>query len=251
MSTLNLHILTIFPELFDSFLSSSLVFKASEKNLLKVSRYNIRDYASAPHYQVDDSPYGGGAGMVMKPDVLGRSIEAVKTLDPKTHVVLLSASGAAFNQKKAEELSKRDSITFVCGRYEGVDQRAIDLFVDEELSIGDYVVMGGEVPAMIIIEATVRLRPEVLGNESSLTEESFRVSAEHGQLLEGPQYTRPPEFRNQTIPEILLSGNHQKIAEWRAEQALLRTQKKRPDLLRASHDSPSGGALLQKGAKAR
>ncbi len=231
MSMLNLHILTIFPELFDSFLSSSLIFKAAEKNLLKTSRYNIRDYASPPHFQVDDSPYGGGAGMVMKPDVLARSIDALRALDPNTHVILLSASGSVFNQKKAEELSKKESLTLVCGRYEGVDQRVIDLCVDEELSIGDYVVMGGEIPAMAVIEATVRLRAEVLGNQDSIVEESFRATEKYGQLLEGPQYTRPPEFRNLPIPEVLLSGNHQKIAEWRAEQSLLRTKKRRPELL--------------------
>jgi len=245
MNMLSLHLLSIFPELFDSFLSSSLIYKASERNLIKASRYNIRDQAPPPHFQVDDSPYGGGAGMVMKPDVLVRSIEAVKAADQQTHVILLSASGSLFTQRKAEELSKKDSLTFVCGRYEGIDQRAIELGIDEELSIGNYVVMGGEVPAMIIIEAVVRLRAEVLGNESSLHEESFRSSPQYGQLLEGPQYTRPPEFRGLGIPEVLLSGNHQKILEWREEQALARTKSHRPELLSASASTtpipPRGG----------
>lgn len=220
------NVLTIFPELFASFKSSSLIGKAIERGLLKIDVTNIRDYASPPHFQVDDTPYGGGAGMVMLVEPLVKSIEAVRERAPRTHVVLLSAAGNPFTQRHAESLARKDSLTLVCGRYEGVDQRVVDLAVDEEISIGDFVVMGGEVPAMMIIEATARLRSDVIGNSASLAQESF--GCDHETLLEAPHYTRPPEFRGLKVPEVLLSGNHQKIATWRKAESTSRTKRIRP-----------------------
>ncbi len=237
LNKLSIDLLSIFPKFFDSFLASSLVAKAVERSLLSVNVRDIRASAEPPHFSVDDSPYGGGAGMVMRPDVLVRSIEASRLHFPETHVVLLSASGTPFTQSKALELSAKPALTLVCGRYEGVDQRAIDLAVDEEISIGDYVVMGGEVPAMVLIEAVLRLRPEVLGNEASSMNESYQSDAAHGQLLEGPQFTRPPIFRDLAVPETLLSGNHKQIEDWRKTKALERTLARRPDLARALQKS--------------
>ncbi|RIL01331.1 MAG: tRNA (guanosine(37)-N1)-methyltransferase TrmD [Proteobacteria bacterium] len=223
-------VLTIFPEIFSGFLSSSLIEKAISKSLLSVSCINPRDYADPPHYQVDDSPYGGGAGMVMKPEPLARAIEAAKQKASSAKVVLLSAAGTPFSQKKAEQLSTLDSIILVCGRYEGIDQRVIDLLVDEEISIGDYVLMGGEVPAMAVIEATVRLMKNVVGNSESLQCESF-TNLKGDMLLEAPHYTRPAEFRGRKVPEILLSGDHNKVEKWRDEQSKILTAARRPDLL--------------------
>ncbi|MBN8549425.1 MAG: tRNA (guanosine(37)-N1)-methyltransferase TrmD [Deltaproteobacteria bacterium] len=223
---MKVEIITIFPELFSGFLSSSLVAKAQEKNLLTISTLNIRDFADAPHYHVDDTPYGGGAGMLMKPEPLCRAIEDSKSRLPSAKVILLSASGETFTQRKALELSHCSEIILVCGRYEGIDQRVIDLLVDEEISIGDYVLMGGEVPAMVLIEACTRLVSGVVGNEESIETESFRSTDESAQL-EAPQYTRPAEFRGHKVPEVLLSGNHKKIAEWRLQESKKLTSKRR------------------------
>ena len=221
MWTVNL--LTIFPDIFESFLKTSLVGKAISRGLLKATVTNIRDFSLPPHNKVDDSPYGGGAGMVMLPEPLVSSIEAVKQHDPETWVVLLSPSGTRFNQHKAQELAHRASVTFVCGRYEGIDQRVIDLAIDEELSVGDFVVMGGEVPAMLVIEASLRLRPGVLHNAESIAHESFSPELAGGDLVEAPQYTRPESFRGLAVPEVLLSGNHKAIAEWRLKEARTKT----------------------------
>ena len=220
-----IEILTIFPGIFESFLKTSLVNKAIARNLLSVTTTDIRDFSSPPHHKVDDSPYGGGAGMVMLVEPLVKAIEAAKARQPKARVILLSPGGPRFTQKKAHELSQVDSIIFVCGRYEGIDQRVIDLCVDEELSIGDFVVMGGEVPAMLVIEASLRLRPDVIHNEDSTSHESFSPALGAGDLVEAPQYTRPEEFRGLPVPPILLSGNHKAISEWRLEQAKLKTSK--------------------------
>jgi len=227
-----IYILTIFPEIFSSFLSTSLIHKARERGLIAIELVDIRKFAAPPHYSVDDSPYGGGAGMVMMAEPLVKAIESVKLRAPKAHSVLLTPGGMVFNQRKAEELSERQSLIFICGRYEGVDQRAIELAVDEEISIGDYVLMGGEIPAMVVLEAAVRLMDDVIGNKDSLKEESFSIRQENSLLLEAPQYTKPAEFRGLRVPEVLLSGDHQKIAAWRREQALQRTRKMRPDLLK-------------------
>lgn len=223
-------ILTIFPALFDGFLNSSLIKKAQERSLLEVTLINIRDFSDPPHYQVDDIPYGGGAGMVMKPEPLMRAIEHAKTLLPNAPVVLLTPAGELLHQKAALQLAQQDLI-LLCGRYEGIDQRVIDLAVDRQLSIGDYVIMGGEVAAMVIIEATVRLIPGVIGNADSLTRESFTPQPEHSGMLEAPQYTRPAEFRGQAVPDVLLSGNHKMIDDWRTQKSEELTKKRRPELL--------------------
>jgi len=219
----NVNLLTIFPEIFESFLKTSLVGKAIARGLFQATITNIRDFSLPPHHKVDDTPYGGGAGMVMLPEPLVTCIESVKQRDPQTWVVLLSPSGARFDQAKAQELAMRPSITFVCGRYEGIDQRVIDLAIDEEISVGDFVVMGGEVPAMLIIEASLRLRPGVLHNAESVSHESFSPDLAGGELVEAPQYTRPESFRGRNVPDILLSGNHKAVAEWRLKEAKAKT----------------------------
>lgn len=230
---MKIDILTIFPSIFTGFLTSSLIEKGIGKNLFSIKTHNIRDYASPPHFNVDDSPYGGGAGMVMMAEPLTKAIEAVKKSSSKTYTILLSPSGKKFTQADAARLSKLPEITLVCGRYEGVDQRFIDAQVNEELSIGDYVLMGGEVASMVIIEAVTRLIPGVLGNNESTTSESFSLQGEDGsKLLEAPHYTRPEEFKGQTVPKVLLSGDHKKIAIWRKEESLARTEARRPDLLK-------------------
>lgn len=221
----NVNLLTIFPEIFESFLKTSLVGKAIARGLLKTTVTDIREFSAAPHYKVDDSPYGGGAGMVMLPEPLVSAIESVASQDPETWVVLLSPSGERFTQQKAQELAKRASVTFVCGRYEGIDQRVIDLAVDEEISVGDFVVMGGEVPAMLVIEAALRLQPGVLHNVESTSHESFSPELAGGDLVEAPQYTRPESFRGLTVPAVLLSGNHKAISEWRLREARAKTSR--------------------------
>ncbi len=217
--------ITIFPDIFESFLKTSLIGKAIVRGLLATSTTNIRDFSKPPHNKVDDTPYGGGAGMVMMPEPLINAIESVKAKDPNTWVVLLSPSGARFTQSKAAELANRPSVTFVCGRYEGIDQRVIDLTIDEEISVGDFVVMGGEVPAMLIMEASLRLQPGVLHNAESTAQESFSPLLGDGAQVEAPQYTRPEEFRGMKVPDVLLSGNHKSIAEWRLTQSSKRTKK--------------------------
>lgn len=220
-----IEILTIFPDIFESFLKTSLVGKAISRALLSVAATNIRDFAAPPHYKVDDSPYGGGAGMVMLAEPLIKAVESAKSRLPNAKVILLSPGGPRFNQSKANELSKHDSLILVCGRYEGIDQRAIDLVIDEELSIGDFVVMGGEVPAMLVLEACLRLRPDVIHNEESTTHESFSPGLGDGTLVEAPQYTRPEEYRGLKVPEVLLSGNHKAIASWRLNESKIKTAK--------------------------
>lgn len=219
-------VLTIFPEIFQSFLSTSLLKKAIDNNILNINVVNIRDFASPPHYKVDDEPYGGGAGMVLKPEPIFYAIENIKKTMDNPYVVLLTPSGNTFNQSKAKEFSKKDNIIFICGRYEGIDERVKELVVDEEISIGDYVLMGGEIPAMAVIEATTRLIPNVIGNTESVICESFSDN-----LLEAPQYTRPEEFMGLKVPSVLISGHHENIKKWREEQALEKTKKVRPELL--------------------
>lgn len=220
-----IEILTIFPGIFESFLKTSIISKAISRELLSVTTTDIRLYSSPPHFKVDDSPYGGGAGMVMMVDPLVKAVEDARSRLPVgTKVILLSPAGARFNQSKAVELSKLDSVIFICGRYEGIDQRVIDLVVDEEISIGDFVVMGGEVPAMLILEACVRLRPQVIHNQESIVHESFSAELGGGALVEGPQYTRPEEYRGLKVPGVLLSGDHKAIAKWRLEQARERSK---------------------------
>lgn len=220
-------VLTIFPGIFSGFLSESLIEKAIERKLCSVELINPRDFSDPPHHKVDDSPYGGGAGMVMKPEPLVRAVRSVKERLPQSKVVYLSPAGSTFNQRKAEELSKINSLVLLCGRYEGIDHRVIETAVDEEISLGDYVLMGGEVAAMAVIESCLRLVPGVLGNESSTDQESFSLKLGAGNWIEAPQYTRPEIFEGSSVPEILLSGNHRLINEWRLRQAELRTRERR------------------------
>ena len=214
---MQINILTIFPEIFTSFINTSLIKKGVDKDIVSFNIVNIRDFSLPPHNKVDDTPYGGGAGMVMRADVVVPAVQKIKTEKPETHVIYLSASGKTFTQKKAKELAQYKSLTFVCGRYEGLDQRAIDLVIAEEISIGDYVLMGGEVPAMVITEAVTRLLPDMLGNAESIVEESF--SDAEGKMLEAPHYTKPAEYMGMTVPEELLSGHHKNIQDWREKNS--------------------------------
>jgi len=234
-------VLTLFPRLIAGPLAESLLGKAQEKELLRVRVMDIRDFASGRHRVTDDVPYGGGAGMVMKPEPLVAAIEAAREALPGARVVLLSPQGARFDQRKAEELAAVERLVLVCGRYEGIDERVL-AYVDEELSLGDFVLQGGEVAALAVIEAAARLVPGVLGNRESAARESFAGEA----LLEGPQYTRPPEFRGAGVPEALLSGDHARIARWRRRQALLRTRERRPDLFEKLRLSPEDLRLLER-----
>lgn len=226
---MNLELLTIFPGIFESFLNESLIKRARREGILSVTTSNIRDFAEPPHYQVDDSPYGGGAGMVMRPEPLVRAVEAARLRNSQAPVVLLTPAGERFTQSKAQELASLPGLILVCGRYEGIDERVSELVVDYEISIGDFVLMGGEVAAMAIMEAVVRLLPGVLGNTDSIVEESFQKEEAGTPLLEAPHYTRPPEYRGKHVPEVLLSGDHARIAKWREEESLRRTRARRSE----------------------
>lgn len=225
---MRIDILTIFPETIQCGVDYSIVKRAQEKELISVYVHNLRDHTEDKHRTTDDSPYGGGPGMVMKPDPIFRAVETVRSECPseETRVVLTSPQGEVFTQSKAVELSTCPHVIFVCGHYEGVDERVREHLVTDELSIGDYVLTGGELPALVMLDAFVRLIPGVLGAEQSALEESFSEG-----LLEYPQYTRPADFRGMQAPEILLSGNHGEIAKWRRMQSLRRTLESRPDLL--------------------
>jgi tRNA (guanine37-N1)-methyltransferase len=215
-------VLTLFPEMFEP-VKQSIIGRAEEKNILEINLINIRDFSKDKHKKVDDTPYGGGAGMVMKPDVVYDAYNSIK--DKNAKVIYLSPQGKKFNQKKVEELAKEEHLILLCGHYEGIDQRVIDEIVDEEISIGDYVLTGGEIPAMVLIDSISRYVPGVLADEST-SEESFSNG-----LLEYPQYTRPEVFNGVKVPEILLSGHHENIEKWRREKALEITKCKRPDLI--------------------
>jgi len=231
-------IVTIFPGLFEGFLSESLLGAAQRDGRLRVEVHDLRGFASGRHREVDDSPYGGGPGMLMKPEPLVAAIESLagpKGPDRSGRVLLLSPQGQRLEQAKLAELALEPRIVLVCGRYEGVDQRVVDLAVDEEVSIGDYVLSGGEVPAMAIVEGLARLLPGVLGNPESTRTESFQ-----GGMLEGPQFTRPAAFRGLAVPEVLLSGDHGAVERWRARQSRERTQERRPDLVDGSKEVGTG-----------
>lgn len=223
----SLTILTLFPDLFRGFLDASLVGKAREQNLVEINLVNIRDFADPPHYKTDDSPYGGGAGMVMKPEPLDKAFTKIKSGAPNAHCIFLTPSGSPLTQKKVKEFSQHQDLIVLCGRYEGVDQRVIDKHVQSEISIGDYVIMGGEVAAMVLTEACLRYIPDVLGNQESLSQESFSPEYGDGQLVEAPHYTRPEIFDGKAVPEVLLSGNHKEIDKWRLEQSQLKTSRVR------------------------
>ena len=214
-------VLTLFPEMFES-LNKSIIGKAIEKQIIDINLINIRDFSKDKHKKVDDTPYGGGAGMVIRPDVVYDAYESVKTDNAK--VIYLSPKGTKLKQKKVVELSKENHIILLCGHYEGIDQRVIDEIVDEEISIGDYVLTGGEIPAMVLIDSISRYVNGVISNDS-VEEESFTNN-----LLEYPQYTRPEEFHGKRVPEVLISGHHENIKKWRQEKSIELTKKKRPDL---------------------
>ncbi len=216
--------LTLFPEIFTPILSSSILGRAQSKGLVEYDIVNIRDFGIGNHLVVDDTPYGGGVGMVLKPEVLSQAVKSVKTA--KSRVILTSASGKTYTQKKARAFVQMDHLIVVCGHYEGVDQRFIDHYIDEEVSIGDYVLTGGELPAMVIADSITRLIPGVLEKVEATQNESY----ENG-LLEHPHYTRPAEFEGVTVPAVLTSGDHKKIAEWREQTSLEKTKKNRPDLI--------------------
>ena len=221
---MHIHVVSIFPEMFGSPLAAGILRRARERGLVEVSLHQLRDYADGRHLQVDDTPYGGGQGMVMKPEPLVAAIEHAAAADGPRRI-LLSARGARFTQARARALADERALLLVCGRYEGVDER-VSAYVDEELSIGDYVLTGGELAALVVIDAVVRLLPGALGNEASPADDSYTTG-----LLEHPQYTRPEVFRDVPVPAVLLGGDHAAIARWRRQEALRTTLARRPDLL--------------------
>ena len=223
---LRIDILTLFPEMFAPVLGTSIPKRAAEKGLVSYHLTNLRDFATDAHKSVDDKPFGGGPGMVMMCPVVFDAVEAIERQDPRPAMrILLSPQGRLFDQAAAEELAKQERILLIAGHYEGFDERIVDGLKPMELSVGDYVLSGGELPAMVVIDAIVRLLPGALGAEHGAADETFA-----GGLLEYPQYTRPREFRGAGVPEVLLSGNHRLIANWRLEQRKIRTQQRRPDL---------------------
>lgn len=246
---MKISIITLFPEVFEPILNFSILKRAQEKKKVEFQLINLRDFGEGKHKVVDDKPYGGGAGMILKPDVLAKAREYIvygmsyrgktkkriqNTKYKIPYTVLMSASGKTWNQTKAKKFSKLKNLILVCGHYEGVDQRFIDKYVDEEISIGDYVLTGGEIPAMVIVDSITRLLPGVLEKEEAIHEESFSIYNIQNtpyQLLEYPHYTRPEEFEGKEVPKVLLSGNHAEISKWREEQAIKRTKERRPDLL--------------------
>jgi tRNA (guanine37-N1)-methyltransferase len=233
-------ILTLFPEMFQGVFDSGVIKRAIEQELVGISLHNFRDQAHDKHRTVDDYPYGGGAGMLLKPEPIFEAVEAIKG-DSDIPVILLNPQGRLFSQKIAEEFSKYRRMIIICGRYEGVDERVSEHLATDEISIGDYVLTGGEPAAMVVIDAVVRLLPGVLGSELSPLEDSHVAG-----LLEYPQYTRPDSYRGWPVPEVLLSGNHALIAAWRREQSIRRTVERRPELLDKVELSPEEKRLVQK-----
>ncbi|MCI9559656.1 MAG: tRNA (guanosine(37)-N1)-methyltransferase TrmD [Lachnospiraceae bacterium] len=224
---MNYHVLTLFPDMVLNGLNTSIIGRAVEKGILSVETVNIRDYTKEKHGHVDDAPYGGGAGMVMQAAPVCDAYEALcLRLGKRPRVLYMTPQGRVFNQTVAEELAAEEDLVFLCGHYEGIDERALERIVTDELSVGDYVLTGGELPAMVMIDCISRLVPGVLSNDQSAEIESF-----HDSLLEYPQYTRPEVYDGQSVPEVLLSGHHKKIDQWRREQSIRRTLERRPDLL--------------------
>ena len=221
-------ILTLFPEMFEA-VKQSVIGKAIEKQLIQINLINIRDFSKDKHKKVDDTPYGGGAGMVMMPDVVYDAYSSIQNKE-NAKVIYLSPKGKVLNQEKVLELSKQEHLILLCGHYEGIDQRVIDEIVDEEISIGDYVLTGGELPSMIVADAIIRLVPNVIKKES-FTNDSFQKN-----LLDYPQYTRPANYKGMKVPEVLLNGNHKEIEKWREDMAIKNTKKKRPDLLERTNN---------------
>ncbi|WP_371831654.1 tRNA (guanosine(37)-N1)-methyltransferase TrmD [Nitrospina gracilis] len=220
--------------MFASPFNESILKRAQEQGLVQIGVHDLREHTLDKHNRVDDYPFGGGAGMVMGVEPIDRAVQSVKQQSPNAHTILLSPSGRPFDQAKAWELSKKEALILVCGRYEGVDERVRECVVDEDLSVGDYVLSGGEIPAMVLVEAVSRLVPGVIGDETCLEEESFSQG-----LLEYPQYTRPRDYKGWTVPDVLTSGDHKKIRDWQKDEARKKTRQNRPDLL---NDAPEGNA---------
>ena len=237
---MKIHVLSLFPPMFEGVFGSSILKKAQDKGAVQLDVTDIREFSENKHKQVDDYPYGGGAGMVLKPEPMFNAVEAI-TEGRKPRVILMCPQGERFTQKKAEELAKEEDLVFLCGHYEGYDERIREHLVTDEISIGDFVLTGGELAAMTVIDAVVRLLPGVLGQEDSHIQDSFSTG-----LLEHPHYTRPADFRGMKVPDVLLSGNHAKIEEWREEQSLRRTYTRRPDLFDVYELSPKQKQLLEK-----
>jgi len=235
-------VLTLFPKMFQSPFEESIVKRAREQGLVTITIHNIRDYAAGKHRVTDDAPYGGGGGMIMKPEPIVHAVESIlgTEVDSRVPVILLSPQGRPFTQRMAQELAGYPRILLICGRYEGVDERVRELLATDEISIGDYVLTGGEIPAMVIVDAVARLIPGVLGDPSATSKDSHADG-----LLEYPQYTRPPVFREHAVPEILVSGNHAAVDLWRRQQALRRTYERRPDLLDKAELTEQDRAFLE------
>jgi tRNA (guanine37-N1)-methyltransferase len=234
-------VFTLFPEVFVPYLDSSILLRARQNGLLDVRLHNIRDWTTDRHHTTDDMPYGGGGGMVMKPEPIFAAVETVLGIPPACAVILLTPQGRVFTQSVAQELAQYAHLGLVCGRYEGVDERVREHLVTDEISIGDYVLSGGELPALVLIDALTRLIPGALGDPDGAADDSHAMG-----LLEYPHYTRPPEFRGWRVPDILLSGDHGRVDRWRREQALLRTRRRRPDLLEKAPLSEADRKFLAK-----
>jgi len=233
---MQIDILTLFPQMFQSLLSAGIFKRAIDRKLVNINIINFRDYAHDKHHTVDDYPYGGGAGMVLKPEPIFEAVEAIRRATSQKHrasgvpIILLTPQGRLFSQEMALELSKHGHLILICGHYEGIDERVREYLVTDEISIGDYVLSGGELAAMVVAEAVIRLVPGVLGSAASPIDDSHATG-----LLEYPQYTRPPVYRGWAVPEVLLSGNHVQVAKWHREQAIIRTLERRPELLAKSN----------------
>ncbi len=236
---MEVHILTIFPDMFTAPLQASILQRAQERCLLQVSVHNLRDFTTDRHHVTDDAPYGGGAGMIMKPEPIVTGVHAIQARFGPAYVILLSPQGVGLTQELAKTLTKHERLLLICGRYGGVDAR-VQAYTDAEISIGDYVLTGGEFPAMVLLDVVGRLLPGVLGDRHSVEEDSL-----FNGLLQGPQYTRPVEFDGVRVPDALLSGNHAAIRQWRRRQALWTTLQRRPDLLRGALLTPQDQAILQ------
>ncbi len=239
---MKIEILTIFPGMLQGFFSESMLKRAADRGLVEIELIDLRSFAAGRHRQVDDSPYGGGSGMILKPEPLFNAVETLQARsgEKRARVILLTPQGRTFNQAIAREFSREERLLIICSRYEGVDERVREALADDEISIGDYILTGGEAAAAVVVDSVVRLLPGFLG-EASVAEESFSDS-----LLEYPHYTRPPLFRGMAVPPVLLSGDHAAIARWRRRQALLRTHKRRPDLLGKAVLTPEERRCLEK-----